>query len=680
MPVMRLYSLTAMMEDIQENLFPSSLPNEQPLSIDEELWLMAEERAQEILCIIQPNVISEVNRKEIIGYVQRLITGYYGAEVFTFGSVPLKTYLPDGDIDLTALGHENAEEDLAQTVFSILESSDNTEFQVKDVQHIRAQVQVVKCTVKDIAVDISFNQMAGLYALRFLEQVDQLVGKNHLFKRSIILIKAWCYYESRILGAHHGLLSTYALETLVLYIINRYHSSVRGPLEVLYRFLDYYSAFDWESDYVSVDGPKALSSLPEINETPDCERDGFLLNKEFLRKYRDMCSISARTYETTTHEFPTKHMNILDPLRNDNNLGRSVSRGNLHRIRFALSFGARKLKEILTLPGEKMGAALEGFFMNTLDRNGKGQRPDIEVPVPAFGTGRSEESVLLGDCESYYGALRYVQLHRKHAMPFAAYPSTPLSAAQADIHAVLTQQNWNVSYKRSSNLYVPIHTDVYVPRSTDVYAPIQNDVYVPTKIDVYAPAQTDVYGSTQTFYCPKASQASYSFEETGKSRGTGTYIPDVAHNSQWDMRIKGNKSRRYRPAKHSVSPKSPQKKQPSEEVHSDETPDASGNSRSFELANEEFPVLPNICQESMSEAQEPVSFNISEQSRSSSSSEVIFEFGTYRNSEAPKESSMPTKGEKEDSDLPSSEGRSAGCSRVAVQSRKEYIGNDKKRD
>ena len=146
------------------------------------------------------------------------------------------------------------------------------------------------------------------------------------------------------------------------------------------------------------------------------------------------------------------------------------------------------------------------------------------------------------------------------------------------------------------------------------------------------------------------------------------------------MRIKGNKSRRYRPAKHSVSPKSPQKKQPSEEVHSDETPDANGNSRSFELANEEFPVLPNICQESMSEAQEPVSFNISEQSRSSSSSEVIFELGTYRNSEAPKESSMPTKGEKEDSDLPSSEGRSAGCSRVAVQSRKEYIGNDKKRD
>jgi len=66
-------------------------------------------------------------------------------------------------------------------------------------------------------------------------QVDRLVGKNHLFKRSIILIKAWCYYESRILGAHHGLISTYALETLILYIFHLFHCSLNGPLAVRFR-------------------------------------------------------------------------------------------------------------------------------------------------------------------------------------------------------------------------------------------------------------------------------------------------------------------------------------------------------------------------------------------------------------------------------------------------------------
>ncbi len=44
--------------------------------------------------------------------------------------------------------------------------------------------------------------------------------------------KAWCYYESRLLGAHHGLLSSYALEVLVLHICNVFHSTVSTPLQV----------------------------------------------------------------------------------------------------------------------------------------------------------------------------------------------------------------------------------------------------------------------------------------------------------------------------------------------------------------------------------------------------------------------------------------------------------------
>lgn len=63
-------------------------------------------------------------------------------------------------------------------------------------------------------------------------QVDRVVGRNHLFKRSILLIKAWCYYESRILGAQHGLISTYALETLVLFIFHFFFTYLRGPLSV----------------------------------------------------------------------------------------------------------------------------------------------------------------------------------------------------------------------------------------------------------------------------------------------------------------------------------------------------------------------------------------------------------------------------------------------------------------
>lgn len=67
----------------------------------------------------------------------------YLLQVFPFGSVPLKTYLPDGDIDLTAFGGLNFEEALAQDVCSVLEREDQNiaaEFVVKDVQLIRAEV------------------------------------------------------------------------------------------------------------------------------------------------------------------------------------------------------------------------------------------------------------------------------------------------------------------------------------------------------------------------------------------------------------------------------------------------------------------------------------------------------------------------------------------------------------
>lgn len=64
----------------------------------------------------------------------------HSTQVLLFGSAPLKTYLPDGDIDLTVLSHQYLEEDLARNLCTILKCEENSEFQVKDVQCIHAQV------------------------------------------------------------------------------------------------------------------------------------------------------------------------------------------------------------------------------------------------------------------------------------------------------------------------------------------------------------------------------------------------------------------------------------------------------------------------------------------------------------------------------------------------------------
>ncbi|KAK5772834.1 hypothetical protein PVK06_049133 [Gossypium arboreum] len=72
---------------------------------------------------------------------------------------------------LSAPSHQNMEENLARYISNILQDNQqNSEVLVQDVQYIRAQVKIVKCTVNDIPVDISFNRTAGLSALCFLEK------------------------------------------------------------------------------------------------------------------------------------------------------------------------------------------------------------------------------------------------------------------------------------------------------------------------------------------------------------------------------------------------------------------------------------------------------------------------------------------------------------------------------
>ncbi|GJU70151.1 retrotransposon protein, putative, ty1-copia subclass [Tanacetum coccineum] len=67
-------------------------------------------------------------------------------EVFTFGSVPLKTYLPNGDIDLSAFSNNPSLKDLwANEVVNLLETeekNENEEFHVKEVQYIQAEVHL----------------------------------------------------------------------------------------------------------------------------------------------------------------------------------------------------------------------------------------------------------------------------------------------------------------------------------------------------------------------------------------------------------------------------------------------------------------------------------------------------------------------------------------------------------
>ncbi|KAB1215985.1 hypothetical protein CJ030_MR4G023617 [Morella rubra] len=118
-------------------------------------------------------------------------------------------------------------------------------------------------------------------------------------------------------------------------------------------------------------GPVCKSFLPDIKaEVPENGGEDLLLSEEFLRTCVGIFSLSPTALATNSRPFAQKHLNIIDPLRENNNLGRSVNRGNFYRIRSALKHGARKLGCILLLPVERIADELNMFFSSTPGRHG----------------------------------------------------------------------------------------------------------------------------------------------------------------------------------------------------------------------------------------------------------------------------------------------------------------------
>jgi len=344
-----------------------------------------------LVSCLQPCLQSETRRYAIASYIIDCIKRCFQGglryslprrvEAFAFGSVPLKAYLPDGDLDISIFTETKLKDSWAYDLKSFLEAEmlagegsvgsgqgwsgkGRHGIQIQEVQIIQAEVKLVKCIVSGLEVDVSCNALGGLCAVAFLEWFDQRVGRNHLVKKSILLIKAWCYYESRLLGAHHGMLSSYALEVMVLFILNVHGSEMDTPLEVFHRFMQVFAEFDFDRYCLSILGPIELDSFPHprldaLALPADHEPLlGAAELRDAISQYSTKSDEAACAIECLSHslscsreERPSfhmnrKHLNIMDPLMPTNNLGRSVSKTNSVRMRTAFGHGAKSLTHV----------------------------------------------------------------------------------------------------------------------------------------------------------------------------------------------------------------------------------------------------------------------------------------------------------------------------------------------
>lgn len=260
--------------------------------------------------------------------------------------------------------------------------------EIRNVSFINARTPMVTMVVGNVVVDVTENQGGSVAAAVLMEAADTFIQRDHLFKRSLLLIKAWALCETpglvgqRVLGAREGGLTTYGLSVMVLHLFHSRSAaeSLLHPFDVLIRFFQVFADFDWGGKCLTLDGPVAFDERGRLSNNnrgmrgcrlwPLVEKVSTQLSTGPTEKTpRVRAKRSSRfARRSDVHDgasrpplpkadvsaaahFPKRDCNIQDPLNPLNNLGHSVSRRTLKALEHALRSGRRQLEESNLWPG-----------------------------------------------------------------------------------------------------------------------------------------------------------------------------------------------------------------------------------------------------------------------------------------------------------------------------------------
>eukprot|EP01035_Chromulina_nebulosa_P031476 gene31476-41966_t len=335
---------------------------------------------------LSPCTEATLRRCQVQKFLTELIRSSYNFNQITVvgcGSTALRTYLPESDLDMVVFPPSDISAmDCLRKIFNnfcdevarkdqrnaltntVPVNSSDYEFVIRNMELVNARTKVLHCMVNNIGVDITVRQLGSVTALAFLEEADKLLGNDHIFKRSLILIKSWCLHESRsycgssILSSKHGMFSSYALSILVLHLFNRFGDYLSHPLAALRCFLSTYRYFPWETYIVTIEEAVPIATSGQRNENGDsgkvnkCDGDNSAFSskatsnrfKAILSKFEgvQLKSTIANLHgaNAAPNRFFYRPCNIQDPLDHMNNLGVAVTTHTLELIVRALNLGS----------------------------------------------------------------------------------------------------------------------------------------------------------------------------------------------------------------------------------------------------------------------------------------------------------------------------------------------------
>jgi hypothetical protein len=273
-----------------------------------------------------------------------------------------------------------------------------------DIRIIMADIRLLKCKIGSISLDISINNFSGLFKIVFINYIENqfqsqfnknnffldspyVDNKINIFRRSLLLIKGWCLLEGNLMGSNIGLMASYTIEILVIYIFNIHYEYIYNEFDAFEKFFEFMENMDWENNVISLFGifsnqyfHTLLSSLKfkiqkdkknsiEINEPfwyinnktqinslkmnlfneSSCEP---LLKITELKKMISSINKSIdniylkQKVKIINESLFEKSINILDPINNCNNLGKSISLHSYSKMKQVIIYLNKQLKSI----------------------------------------------------------------------------------------------------------------------------------------------------------------------------------------------------------------------------------------------------------------------------------------------------------------------------------------------
>ena len=248
----------------------------------------------------------------------------YDTYILPYGSFPMKVYLKNADIDITIIlqskNEKNIIMEMANELINHILKLIKEEFEkynnnancalFSELKLIMADVQLLKGKIGNISLDISVNNFSGIYKVILIEYLENQLkngfnrlnlfsdnsfcnNKIQIFRRTLILIKSWCLFEGNLMGSNIGLMASYALEILVIFMFNLYYDKIYNEFDGFEKFFELMDKFEWKEYIIS------------IFEIIECS--------EFQKKLDNYNKLSQKPYIIGSKNYNINYNNINEP-------------------------------------------------------------------------------------------------------------------------------------------------------------------------------------------------------------------------------------------------------------------------------------------------------------------------------------------------------------------------------